>query len=185
MISAPSSSSASCVSALTEACVPTGRKKGVCTTPCGVVNRPHLAPVLSVFRTSNEKLTRQVYQEKMNAQPTRQTTQTAQTLKATVKGFAPLSFFGFTAANPIASRINVQKVKRSIDLQRATSHFAASSDKTAARLVASGFSRSAVPKGFKYKVKISKGLLTSPVKKACAVMPNAVLKFVLIPPRRL
>src|SRR6266480_654787 len=185
MISAPRSSRASCVSALTEACVPTGRKNGVCTTPCGVVRRPRRAPVGSLFRTSKEKLTRPVYQEKMNAQPTRQRTKTAQTEKAMVNDFAPLSFLGFTAAKPTASRISVQKVKRSNDLRSATSHFAASSDKSAARLAATGFSKSAVPKGFKYKVKMMSGLLTRPVRKACEVMLKAVLKFVLIPPSKL
>src|SRR6476660_5319774 len=55
MISAPSSSSASWVSALTEAWVPTGMKNGVSTEPCGVVRRPRRAPVGSVFAISNEK----------------------------------------------------------------------------------------------------------------------------------
>src|SRR5216684_796120 len=64
MISAPSSSSASCVRALTEACVPTGMKNGVSTVPWGVVRRPRRAPDGSVFATSNEKLTRRVYQER-------------------------------------------------------------------------------------------------------------------------
>jgi hypothetical protein len=42
--------------------------------PCGVVRRPRRAPVGSVFATSKEKFTLSVYQEKMKAQPTRQTT---------------------------------------------------------------------------------------------------------------
>ena len=67
MISAPSSSRASWVSALTEACVPTGMKKGVSTVPCGVVRRPRRAPDGSVFATSNEKFTLKVYQEKAHA----------------------------------------------------------------------------------------------------------------------
>src|SRR5437868_15253954 len=70
----PSSSSASCVCALTVACVPTGRKNGVCTTPCGVVRRPQRGPVESVFRASKEKGTRSVYQEKMKTTPTRMST---------------------------------------------------------------------------------------------------------------
>jgi len=126
-----------------------------------------------------------VYQEKMKAQPTRQRTYRAQTVKAIVKGFAPFSFLELTAANPMASKISVQKVKRSKDLQRATSHFAASSGKKAARLAATGFSKSAVPKGFKYKINMNKGLLTIPVRKAWAVMPKAVLKLVLMPPSKL
>src|SRR5882762_9360413 len=55
MISAPSSSRASWVSALTQACVPTGMKKGVSTGPWGVVRRPRRAPAGSVFPTSKEK----------------------------------------------------------------------------------------------------------------------------------
>src|SRR2546422_1637906 len=160
MISAPRSSSASCVKALTEACVPTGMKKGVSTVPWGVVRRPRRAPVGSVFNTSKEKFIfdytlesearknacpASVYQEKMKAQPTRHTTYAAQTLKAMVKDLAPFSFFGFTAAKPIASKISVQNVKRSNDLESATSHFADSSGNSAARFAATGFSRSAVP----------------------------------------
>jgi hypothetical protein len=56
---------------LTVACVPTGMKKGVCTAPCGVFKTPRRAPVGSLFATSKEKLTLPVYQEKMNAIPTR------------------------------------------------------------------------------------------------------------------
>src|SRR5882762_4241422 len=56
MISAPRSSSASWVRALTEACVPTGMKKGVATVPWGVVRRPRRAPVGSVFNTSKKKI---------------------------------------------------------------------------------------------------------------------------------
>jgi hypothetical protein len=59
---------------LTLACVPTGIKNGVCTAPCGVCKTPRRAPVGSFFVTSKEKLTLQVYQEKANANPTRQTT---------------------------------------------------------------------------------------------------------------
>src|SRR5215831_14931663 len=121
----------------------------------------------------------------MKAHPTRIATNTAHNVNAMVKDFAPFNFLGFTAAKPMANSMSVQNVKRSNDLQRATSHFAASSDKRAAKFVASGFSKSAVPKGFKYKVKMSKGLLTMPVKKACAVMPKAVPKLVLMPPSRL
>jgi len=65
MISAPSSSRAPWVRALTEACVPTGMKKGVSTVPWGgVVRRPQRAPVGSVFATAKEKFTHSVYQEK-------------------------------------------------------------------------------------------------------------------------
>src|SRR5882757_17491 len=145
MISAPSSSRASWVKALTEACVPTGMKNGVSTAPCGVVRRPRRAPLGSVFATSKEKLTLPVYQEKMKAQPTRHATNTAQTLKAIVKALAPFSFLGFTAAKPMARRISVQNENRSNDLDSATSHFADSSGKSAARFAATGFSRSAVP----------------------------------------
>jgi hypothetical protein len=56
---------------LTEAAVPTGMNTGVSTGPCGVVRRPRRAPVASVAVTSNEKLTLRVYQEKINAHPTR------------------------------------------------------------------------------------------------------------------
>src|SRR5580693_8820191 len=99
----------------------------------------------------------------MNAQPTRHTTKTAQTLKAITNALDPFSFFGFTAAKPIASRMSVQNVKRSNDLQSATSHFADSSDNNAARFAATGLSRSAVPKGFRYKIRMKRGLLMSPV----------------------
>src|SRR5271169_5940036 len=58
MISAPSSSSACCVSPLTVAAVPTGINAGVSITPCGVVKRPRRAPVGSVARTSKRKLIR-------------------------------------------------------------------------------------------------------------------------------
>src|SRR5438445_8976610 len=102
-----------------------------------------------------------------------------------VKDLAPFSFFGFTAAKPIASKISVQNVKISNDLQSATSHFAESSGKIAAKFVATGFSRSIVPYGFKYRIRMKSGLLTSPVRNACEVMLNAVPKLVLAPPRRL
>src|SRR5579859_1633776 len=124
-------------------------KNGVCTAPCGVFNTPRRAPVGSVFVTSNEKLTLRVYQEKMNAHPTRHTTYVAHTPNAIVYGLAPLSFFGFTTAKPMARRISVQIVNRSKDLQSATSHFSASSGRTAARFVATGFSRSIVPGAFR------------------------------------
>src|SRR5437660_1154691 len=164
MISAPSSSSASLRRPFTAACVPTGRKNGVSMEPWGVVKRPRRAPLGSVFDTAKEKLIfdqRQekrtaknacptsVYQEKMNAQPTRHTTYAAQTLKAMVKALAPFSFLGFTAANPMARRTSVQNVNKSIDLPSATSHFADSSGSSAARFAATGFSRSAVPYGFR------------------------------------
>src|SRR6266481_971838 len=90
-----------------------------------------------------------VYQEKMKAQPTRHTAKAAHMPKAMVKDLAPFNFFGFTAAKPMARRISVQKVKRSIDLPRATSHLAESSGSSAARFAATGLSRSAVPYGFK------------------------------------
>jgi len=58
MIEAPSSSSASCVSALTVAAVPTGINAGVSITPCGVLSFPRRADVVvSVFSIANEKLT--------------------------------------------------------------------------------------------------------------------------------
>src|ERR1700680_4704201 len=164
MISAPSSSSSSCVRALTVACVPTGMNTGVSISPCGVVSRPRRAPDGSVFAVSKEKFIfnqtpesrtgknaclTSVYQEKMNAQPTRQATKAAQTPKAIVYVLDPFSFLGFTAANPMANKIRVQNVKISKDLHSATSHFADSSGKNAARFAAIGFSRSAVPYGFR------------------------------------
>src|ERR1700730_2842154 len=191
MISAPSSSSASCVRAFTAAAVPTGIKNGVSTVPCGVVSRPRRAPVGSVFATAKEKSTASVYQhhpvdqEKMNAHPTRNTTKTAQTVKATENVLPPFSFFGFVAANPIASRTSVQIVKISIDLPSATSHFAESSGKTAARFAATGLSRSTLPMGFKYRMRMKRGLLHSPVRNACEVMLNEVSKFVFAPPSKL
>ena len=74
MILALRPSSASCVSAFTVAAVPTGMNTGVSNTPCGVVRRPRLAPVGSLCKSSKEKLTASVYQEKMNAIPVRRTT---------------------------------------------------------------------------------------------------------------
>src|SRR5260370_37834672 len=143
------SSSAYWVRPLTVAWVPTGMNTGVLIAPCGVVKRPQRAPVASVLARSKEKLTRSVYQEKMNAQPTRQATKAAQTPKAMTKDFDPFNFRGFTTAKPIATRIRVQIVKMSKDLQSATSHLADSSGRNAARFAAIGFSRSAVPYGFK------------------------------------
>src|SRR5260370_38186240 len=64
MISTPSSSSASWVSPLTVACVPTGMKNGVSTVPCGVVRRPRRAPGGALFVKANDKLTKRVYQRK-------------------------------------------------------------------------------------------------------------------------
>src|SRR5882762_4771909 len=160
MISAPSSSRTSWVRPLTVAWVPTGMNTGVSIGPRGVVKRPQRAPVASVFASSNEKFIfdetpesrtgknacpTSVYQEKTNAQPTRQATNAAQTPKAIMQVLEPFSFFGFTAANPIANKIRVQNVKISKDLHSATSHFADSSGKNAARFAAKGFSRSAVP----------------------------------------
>src|ERR1700676_4986368 len=98
MISAPSSSSASCVSALTEAAVPTGMNTGVAIAPCGVVSRPTRAPPGSVFATSNEKFTHGVYQEKIKAHPARHTTYAAQTENAMVNALLPFNFFGLVAA---------------------------------------------------------------------------------------
>src|SRR6266550_711257 len=164
MISVPSSSRTSWVRPLTVAWVPTGMKKGVSTVPCGVVRRPRRASDGSVFAISNEKFIfhetpesrtgknagpTSVYQEKTNAQPTRQATNAAQTPKAMVYVWEPFSFFGFTAANPTANKIRVQNVKISKDLPSATSHFADSSGENAARFAAIGFSRSAVPYGFR------------------------------------
>src|SRR2546429_2364929 len=72
----------------------------------------------------------------MKAQPTRQTTYTAQTVRAIVKDFAPFSFFGFTAAKPMANRMSVQNTKISSDFASARSHFAESSgrDRKSTRL---------------------------------------------------
>src|ERR1700726_282498 len=85
----------------------------------------------------------------------------------------------------MASRISVQNVKISIDFSSATSHFAESSGKNAARFVATGFSKSTVPYGFKYKIKIKSRLLTSPVNAACDVIANEVPKFVFAPANKL
>src|SRR6266850_596171 len=100
-------------------------------------------------------------------------------------GLDPFSFLGLTAAKPMAIRIRIQNTKMSTDLHKATSHFADSSGKKAARLVANGFSRSMVPYGFRNSVRMKSGLLIKLVRNACAVMLNEVLKFVLIPPIRL
>ncbi len=51
-----------------------------------------------------------------------------------MKDLAPFNFPGFTVAKLMANKISVQNIKRSIDLQRATSHFADSSGNSAARL---------------------------------------------------
>jgi uncharacterized spore protein YtfJ len=75
MMEAPSSSNASCVNALTVAAVPTGMNAGVSITPCGVLSLPRRADDdVSFFSISNEKLTERVYQEKIQALPTRKTT---------------------------------------------------------------------------------------------------------------
>src|SRR5271168_3524978 len=182
MISAPNSSSASLRRPLTLACVPTGIKNGVCTTPCGVFKTPRRAPVGSVFVTSNEKLTHRVYQEKANAHPTRHTTYAAHTPNAITKALLPFSFLGLVAANPIAMRMSVQNVKTSNDLQSATSHFAASSGRRAARFEASGFSRSSVPGGFRKITSRRSGLLTRPGRNECDVIASEVPKFVEAPP---
>ena len=97
----------------------------------------------------------------------------------------PRNFLGFVAANPIASKISVQNVKISIDFSSAISHFAESSGKNAAMLVATGFSRSTVPGDFKYSTRMISRLLTSPVKAARDVIANAVAKFVFAPPNKL
>src|SRR5258706_5187571 len=78
----------------------------------------------------------------------------------------------------MASKISVQNVKISIDFSSATCHFAASESYgiTAARFVATGFSKSTVPYGFKYKIRIKSRLLTSPVNAACEVIANEVPK---------
>src|SRR5260370_35662676 len=122
---------------------------GVSIAPCGVFSRPTRAPLGSVFPTSNEKFTHRVYQEKINAHPTRHTTYAAQTDNAMVNALLPRNFFGLVAASPMASKISIQIVKTSIDFSSATSHFAASSGKTAPRLVATGLSRSTLPYGIK------------------------------------
>jgi hypothetical protein len=67
---------------LTVAAVPTGMNTGVSTTPCGVLKQPRRAPLASVCRTSKEKSTLPVYQEKMKAQSTLTTTRAPQTEKA-------------------------------------------------------------------------------------------------------
>jgi len=54
--------------------VPTGMNTGVSITPCGVFSCPRRAPVGSFSKTSKEKFTWLVYQEKANAIPTRRTT---------------------------------------------------------------------------------------------------------------
>src|SRR5579859_1507660 len=182
MISAPSSSSASLRNAFTVACVPTGMKNGVCTVPWGVVSTPRRAPVGSVFVTSNEKLTLRVYQEKMNAHPTRITTNAAHTPNPMMYGFAPLSFLGVVAAKPMASRIKIQNVNTANDLQSATKQFAESSGRTAAMFVARRFSRSIVLGSFKYKTSRNIGLLMTLVMNAWEVIAKAVEKFVFAPP---
>ena len=97
----------------------------------------------------------------------------------------PFSFFGFVAAKPMLSKINVHNEKMSIEFSSLTSHFAESSGKNAARFVATGFSKSTVPYGFKYKIRMKSKLLTRPVKAACEVIANEVLKSVFAPPSRL
>ena len=63
-----------------------------------------------------------------------------------------------------------------------SSHFDVSSGKNAARFAAIGLSRSTVPNGFKYKIRINnRTLLTSPVKYACEVIPSEVPKVRIRP----
>src|SRR5437764_11791121 len=109
----------------------------------------------------------------------------AHTLNAITNDLLPRNFLGLVAAKPMLSKISVQKEKISIEFNNLNSHFAESSGKTAARFVATGFSRSTVPGGFKYKIRIKSELLTSPGKAACAVIANEVPKFVFAPPSRL
>src|SRR5467141_4963844 len=101
-----------------------------------------------------------------------------------VKDLAPFSFLGFTAAKPMAMRIRVQNVKKSNDLQSATSHFADSSGSKAPRLVAKGFSGSIVPGGFKNRTSKKSGVLTIPTKAACATMENATPNLKPAPAKR-
>src|SRR6266550_6071170 len=65
-------------------------------------------PLTPESRTGKNACPTSVYQEKINAQPTRQATNAAQTPKAMVYVWEPFSFFGFTAANPTANKIRVQ-----------------------------------------------------------------------------
>src|SRR5581483_9252456 len=66
---------------------------------------------------------------------------------------------GLKAANPIPIRIRIQKVKRSMPVPRVTSHLAVPSGKKDPRLVATGFSTSTVPGGFRYKTRMKRRLL--------------------------
>lgn len=94
MISAPSSSSASCRSAFTVACVPTGMKEGVWMAPCGVFKTPRRAPVGSVLLTLNERLTASVYQEKTQAMVTPTRVKKTYTETTTPADFDIFAFFG-------------------------------------------------------------------------------------------
>src|SRR6516162_6740408 len=134
---APNSSSASLRRPFTAVCVPTGMNTGVSMTPCGVVRRLRRAPVASVFRTAKEKFTHRVYQEKIQAMPILQATYTAQTESTMLSDF-PLSFLGFTAANPIATSNIVQIVKMSMDLAKAITALDVLSGRKAPILVATG-----------------------------------------------
>src|SRR5215472_7244264 len=131
-----------------EACVPTGRKNGVSTTPCGVVRRPERPPEGSVFSTSMEEGTRRVYQllfAQIAAQTTLASTQTPHSPNTTEYAMPDLIFLGFAAANPITASSMNQIQKRSSELPRAASHFGASSLKNALTFVATMLSGSTSP----------------------------------------
>src|SRR5580698_4052228 len=96
----------------------------------------------------------------MKAPRTRSTTNANQIPNAIEKDLPRLSLRGLVQANPISSKTSVQIAKTSTDLPNARSHLGESSGRNAAMFAAIGFSRSTLPYGFKYKIKIRRGLLT-------------------------
>src|SRR5207245_11164679 len=100
-------------STVTEACAPTRRRNGVCTTPWGVVKRPRRAPFASIIRTSKEKLTRRVYHRKIQAIMVNNRTNEYDAPNEIPRAFPIGAFFGSAIEKPTAIRIKAQIVKRS------------------------------------------------------------------------
>ena len=170
---------------MTEACVPTGRKKGVWIVPWGVDRRPRRAPSESVFATSNEKLTRRVYQRKIHAIMVKNRIKENVVPKAIPSAFPSGAFFGSAAEKPIAMRIMAQIAKMSRLCKEISCQSGALSERNAAGLDARKFCGSILCGSFKIVTGIAKSSRSDMGRCAKAVMANAVPKFVLTPPMSL
>src|SRR5581483_4865950 len=100
-------------------------------------------------------------------------------------GAPRFQFTWIESSKPDSNQNKDQKVTRSMPVPRVTSHLAVPSGKKDPRLVATGFSTSTVPGGFRYKTRMKRRLLRMETTNACETMPNDTLKFALAPPRRL